>query len=262
VKIDTHAHVFVDGCALAAGRRYDPEGEAPISEYLRHLDENGMDHGVLVQPSFLGTDNSYLVSALGQAPTRLRGIAVVDPQISDGDMDVLAAAGVVGIRLNLVGAPPSLDLKSPPWNRLLHRIAERDWLLQIQSDGPELPDILASVNTCDARLIIDNFGRVTDANPRSSGGLGTLLDVAESGRLWLKLSGPYRFPADARALAKILLESPGPDRLIWGSDWPWTQNADGMTYARTLAWLDEWIPDASARKKILADTPASLFGFV
>ncbi|WP_350340910.1 amidohydrolase family protein, partial [Escherichia coli] len=61
--------------------------------------------GVLIQPSFLGTDNSYMVSGLRQAPERLRGIAVLAPEAEAGTMRDLAGAGVVGLRLNLIGKP-------------------------------------------------------------------------------------------------------------------------------------------------------------
>ena len=58
--IDTHAHVFARGLTLAEGRRYAPDYDAPVEDYLRRLDENGLSHGVLVQPSFLGTDSGRI----------------------------------------------------------------------------------------------------------------------------------------------------------------------------------------------------------
>src|ERR1700741_2321797 len=71
--IDTHSHVFHRGLKLASGRRYAPDYDAPLSLYLAQLDQNGTTNGVLVQPSFLGTDNSYIVDCLGQTNGRLRG---------------------------------------------------------------------------------------------------------------------------------------------------------------------------------------------
>lgn len=87
-------------------RRRAPAGyDATPEDYLRVLGANGMSKGVLVQPSFLGTDNSYLVAALQKYPDRFRGIAVVAPTISGAELQKLQDAGVVGIRLNLVGLP-------------------------------------------------------------------------------------------------------------------------------------------------------------
>ncbi|QRG26799.1 amidohydrolase family protein [Halomonas binhaiensis] len=81
IGVDTHAHVFRADLPLAPGRRYSPDYDASVDSFLGHLNLHGVSHGVLVQPSFLGTDNSFMVAALRQHPSRLRGIAVVDPEI-------------------------------------------------------------------------------------------------------------------------------------------------------------------------------------
>ena len=85
-------------------RRYAPDYNATPEDYIKVLDANGVSHAVLVQPSFLGTDNHYLLDALRRYP-RFRGIAVVQPTIRSDELRALDEAGVVGIRLNLIGAP-------------------------------------------------------------------------------------------------------------------------------------------------------------
>jgi predicted TIM-barrel fold metal-dependent hydrolase len=95
--IDTHAHVFHRELKLAPGRRYAPDYDAPLSLYLDQLDHNGITNGVLVQPSFLGTDNSYLVDCLKQTKGRLRGIAVVDPTVSADELRELDRAGSISL---------------------------------------------------------------------------------------------------------------------------------------------------------------------
>ena len=123
--IDTHAHVFHRGLKLAPGRRYAPDYDAPLPLYLEQLDRNGMTNGVLVQPSFLGTDNSYLVESLKQASGRLRGIAVVDPAVSTDELRALDRAGVVGLRLNLVGQPFQGLFGFRPWHQQARLIRQR-----------------------------------------------------------------------------------------------------------------------------------------
>src|SRR3954453_3718265 len=118
VAVDTHAHVFTRRLALAGDRRYAPSYDAPAAAYLGMLDRNGMSHGVLVQPSFLGTDNSYLLEALRREPRRLRGIAVVAPETAPNELRRLDRAGVVGLRLNLIGQPDP-DLTNETWRRHL-----------------------------------------------------------------------------------------------------------------------------------------------
>ena len=77
--VDTHAHVFTRDLPMPDQRRAPSGYDARPEDYLQQLDANGISHGVLVQPSFLGTDNSYLVDALRRYPQRLRGIAVWNP---------------------------------------------------------------------------------------------------------------------------------------------------------------------------------------
>ncbi|MGO1627031.1 MAG: amidohydrolase family protein, partial [Halomonadaceae bacterium] len=81
--VDSHAHIFRNDLPLASHRRYSPNYNATVEQYIGHLDHCGISHGVLVQPSFLGTDNHYLVSALRQYPSRLRGTVVVDRDITE-----------------------------------------------------------------------------------------------------------------------------------------------------------------------------------
>ena len=64
---DGHAHVFQAGLPLEPDRRYTPDYTASLKVYLRLLQQNGLDGGLLVQPSFLGTDNAFLLSALEAA---------------------------------------------------------------------------------------------------------------------------------------------------------------------------------------------------
>ena len=80
--IDTHAHVFARGLTLAEGRRYAPDYDAPVEDYLRRLDENGLSHGVLVQPSFLGTDNGFMLDVHSRL-TRPRTAALAQDAIRE-----------------------------------------------------------------------------------------------------------------------------------------------------------------------------------
>src|ERR1700749_1231033 len=138
LRIDAHAHVFHRGLSLGPDRRYTPDYDAPIDAYLAELDRSGIDHGVLIQPSFLGTDNSYLVDCLARAEGRLRGIAVLDPTTPADQLDALDPAGVVGIRLNLVGCPLP-DLHDIAWRNCLATIAGLGWQVELQRRAADLP---------------------------------------------------------------------------------------------------------------------------
>ena len=68
-------------CLVARLDRYRPQ----LIIVASGLDANAVDCGVLVQPSFLGTDNSYLIEGIAAAGGRLRGIAVIDPATPPAD---------------------------------------------------------------------------------------------------------------------------------------------------------------------------------
>lgn len=264
--VDTHAHLFERSLPLAASRRYAPDYDATLADYLGQLDAHGTTHGVLVQPSFLGTDNRYLLAALQQQPQRLRGIVVVEPTISPEELARLDAAGVVGIRLNLMGTALP-DLQQAPWPALLRQLAARGWLVEVQRNAGDLPAVVDSLVAAGVNVVVDHFGRPDPALGIDDPGFRYLLKVAATRRVWLKLSGSYRNgtngvgDAIARAAIPPLRAAFGPDRLLWGSDWPHTQFEKATNYATARRQLDEWITDPAERAAILGPTPAALYHF-
>ncbi|KXJ66572.1 hypothetical protein AXY46_09435 [Achromobacter xylosoxidans] len=264
--VDTHAHVFHQGLALADTRRHTPDYDATLAEYLGLLDAHGMRHGVLVQPSFLGTDNSHLVQALRAAPARLRGVAVVAPDITDIELQDLAGAGVVGIRLNLVGLD-SPALQTPAWQSLLARVNALGWHVEIHLQAARLDGVMPALLAAGCRIVVDHFGRPDPALGVSDSGFQYLLRQADSGHVWVKLAAPYRnwaaaaCAASGRLATQQLLDAYTPERLMWGSDWPHTEHRHLASYAAATQWLDAWIDDPAQRRAVLADTPLQLFQF-
>ncbi|WP_395756751.1 amidohydrolase family protein [Achromobacter sp. CF-sbj1-Ac2-l] len=266
LAVDSHAHVFLQGLALADTRRHTPDYDAPLAQYLGLLDAHGLSHGVLVQPSFLGTDNSHLLEALRAAPARLRGVAVVDTAIDEAALRALAAAGVVGIRLNLIGlAVP--DLRTQPWQSLLARVNALGWHVEIHLQAARLADIMPALLQAGCRVVVDHFGRPDPALGVADPGFGYLLRQADSGRVWVKLSAPYRnwtgeaCASAGREAARQLLDAYTPARLMWGSDWPHTEHRHLASYPASMRWLADWIDDPTQRRAVLAETPLRLFQF-
>jgi predicted TIM-barrel fold metal-dependent hydrolase len=66
--------------------------------------------------------------------------------------------------------------------------------------------------------------------------------------------------ANAAPMARALIET-APDRLIWGSDYPHLSFADKVGSVQLFNLLADWAPNETARRKILVDNPAALFGF-
>jgi predicted TIM-barrel fold metal-dependent hydrolase len=259
--VDTHAHVFHRGLTFIPQRCYTPDYDALPAQYLAMLDANGMSHGVVIPISILGTDNSYTVETLKQTQGRLRGLAVVDPAKDLGTLDALQASGIVGVRLNLIGQPVP-DVQSSPWKELVAECVKRDWQVEVYDDAKRLRELVTPLVDAEAKVVVDHFGKPDPQQGVNDPGFQYLLGVAASRRVWVKLSAPYRSSLEIAAeAAPPLRRAFGPERLLWGSDWPFTGFEKTIQYPAMRAALETWVPDPAERGIILADTPAQLFRF-
>jgi predicted TIM-barrel fold metal-dependent hydrolase len=258
--VDTHVHVFERRLPFVAGRRYEPDYDATPENLSREMSAAGIAKAVLVQPSFLGTDNHYLLDAIAAAPQSFAGIAVIDPATGIDELGALKRAGVVGVRLNCIGQP-SPDLRQGEYRVMADRFGEIGLVLQIQAEGGHWLSVAPALGDLPCAVLVDHFGR-TPAGMTSGGFEALLSAAAATENVWFKFSGPYRFPeAEADRCADAILDAIGHDRIVWGSDWPWTQFESQHSYGETLRWLDRWVGDAGERQRILSDNPARLFGF-
>ncbi|TDN61429.1 amidohydrolase family protein [Paraburkholderia sp. BL10I2N1] len=263
-RVDTHAHVFSRTLPLANERRYAPDYDATLDAYRKLLDGNEIGNAVLVQPSFLGTDNSYLLQALARDRTRLRGVAVVSPDISEDDLVRLNDRGITGVRLNLVGqALP--DISAAPYMTLWQRLSNLGWHVELHREASDLAPLIHSLLDVGLPVVVDHFGRPDPDSGTGDQGFKTLLDLGPSGRVWVKISGAYRCAKPGsdfmRDATNQLINAFGAERLMWGSDWPHTQFEDAVDYGQTLsAFLDLHLAPSHV-DAILCSTPHSFYGF-
>ncbi|KPX04352.1 2-Pyrone-4,6-dicarboxylate lactonase [Pseudomonas amygdali pv. morsprunorum] len=266
--IDAHAHVFSKDLSLTSGRRYSPDYDATVQAYLAHLHEHGLSHGVLVQPSFLGTDNRFLFDALAQAPDRLRGVAVVDTDISRGALQRMAGLGIVGIRLNLIGrALP--DFTAPEWKSLFKNVWTLGWHVELHREVADLPGLIRQLLPFGCKIVIDHFGRPDARLGIDDPAFQALLELGLSGQLWIKVSAIYRLggtaeqnAAFAHAALPLLLQSFGPRRLVWGSDWPHTQHEQEVSYASVVEQFRALECPEPLKNMLLVEAPQALFDFL
>ncbi|MGB3290553.1 MAG: amidohydrolase family protein [Burkholderiaceae bacterium] len=263
--IDSHAHVFVPGLPVAAQRRYTPDYAAPLEQYLEQLDEQGLAYGVLVQPSFLGTDNAYMLDALRQARGRCRGVAVVDPDADLGSLRAMDACGVTGARLNLFGRPLP-DFTQPAWREFFKNLNVLGWHVEVHCPYQQLPQVMPGLLQGADRIVVDHLGRPDFKHGVQPDQLAYLCGLAASGRVWVKLSAAYRiWPRDsiegAAPVLRHLIECFGTGRLMWGSDWPHTEHESFNSMRKSLHWLIDAVASQEDLAEILLHTPKSFFGF-
>jgi predicted TIM-barrel fold metal-dependent hydrolase len=262
--IDAHTHVFVRSLPMAIDARYRPDYDASWETLLALAAKNGVSRAVILQPSFLGFDNSYLFQALRAEPDRFRGVPWISPSVAvtADDWEALARIGVRGLRFPIYGLP------TPQWSYykdMLTEARKRDWPIHLYVESKRLPEILPVLLDGGNKVVIPHYG-VFDRTlgPARDPGFKVLLESAPSRNVWVVMSGAYRVgPERARAATPMLLDAFGPDRLMWASDWPHTDTGLNRvtTYPQTLRWFEEWVADKAVRQTILVDTPARLYGF-
>ncbi|MOA25617.1 4-sulfomuconolactone hydrolase [compost metagenome] len=92
--------------------------------------------------------------------------------------------------------------------------------------------------------------------------------LGQGGHLWMKVSGIYRLGATApqnlefaRASLTLLEHSFGPERLVWGSDWPHTQHEEHVGFETVMGQLRALECSASLMQALLVQAPQALFRF-
>lgn len=265
-RIDSHAHIFTLDLPFLKLRRYTPTHEATLTSYLAMLDQHGFTHGVLIQPSFLGTDNSFLIHALKQTP-RLKGVICIDSNTPPATLQQFNELNIVGVRLNLIKKPLP-DLSSPEWKTLLSTIKALNWHIELHCFSNQLSQLLPPLITQQVKVVIDHFGRPINYQVSQDQGFLEMLDFAKSGFIWCKLSGLYRNTTTKnqdnifiKQAIPLLLKHLGAERLMWGSDWPHTQHETYINYSHVASQINTWLPDPAIQQTILWDTPAKFFNF-
>ena len=252
-----HAHVIGDGeeHPFVATRGYTPPA-ASEAQYLRMLDGLGLTHGVLVQISVHGTDNSLMVEcATTQTVARRRGVrarrAGRQLQMLDGRAAGLQRrpAAASAEALEVLAAHRAHGLAYPAAG---HARTAGQW--------PRLPALPVDV-------VIDHMAYIKPPDGVANPAYQVMLDLLKTGRTWVKISGAYRNSlqdhewSDTDDVAMGLIAARA-DRLVWGTDWPHTHRAKVMFHTgETLETLGRWMPDAALRKRVLVDNPAKLYGF-
>jgi predicted TIM-barrel fold metal-dependent hydrolase len=262
---DCHIHIIGphDEFPLSANRAYTPP-EASIQQYEEVQTTLGTQRVVIVQASVYGTDNRCTLAALKHfGPGRARGVAVIDPSISDADLQMMHDAGVRGIRVNLVtaGGPPVAHLHT-----LSERIAPFGWHTQVFVDGAALPDIAPTLRLLPTEVVIDHLGHIPSTWGLKHRAFDTLRALLDNGRTWLKVcayrSSEAGYPfEDIDAIAANLIAY-APQRCVWGTDWPHPSfNGTLPDDGELLDAFMHWAPDPAIQQMVLVDNPAHLYQF-
>ncbi len=264
--VDCHFHVFGPESRFpyAPGRSYTPP-DASVADYETLAGTLGFSRAVIVQPSVYGLDNCRTLSFLRESRIPARAVLVLDPDISERELEILHESGVRGVRVNLVFAA-GLALEAA--SILADKIRGLGWHLQFLADVSRIENLNEIVTSLDIPVVFDHLGHVPAGKGVGDGGFRALLSLVRDGLAWVKLTGAYRVTGmrtppyeDVAPFVEALLEA-SPSQLVSGTDWPHPFIPVPMPDdAELIDMFGDWVSDESICRRIFIDNPERLYGF-
>ena len=268
--VDAHCHVFgpMAQFPFSAKAKYLPEDAGPDMLFgLR--DHLGFARNVIVQASCHGTDNAATVDAIARSGGKARGVAVVDPDISEADLAALHDAGIRAIRFNFL----KRLVDNAPKDRFLEVAARlpEGWHVVIYFEADILDEMRPFIAQIPVPVVIDHMGR-PDVTQGPDGpdmkAFRSLLDSRDD--IWFKATCPERLdakkeggmgdPWDNFAAAVAPLVADYPDRVLWGTDWPHPNMQDEIADdGHIVDMIPRIAPTAELQRKLLVTNPMRLY---
>ena len=288
---DTHTHVFDPAkFPFSKPRSYTPSS-AQISEYPRNI--TGCSNVVVVHASIQGPNPAALLDTLAKSPEvglTLSGLATIDVNtITDEELDKLHAAGVRGTRLHEMawghGQQSGGSDIIKKIEALAKKLARLEWVIDIFCPVTAWAAMAPMIRAMDPRIkmVADHIGGTFPGEEKTEA-FATFLQLIKEKRIYVKFSGFERLyegvPGKIESLTPIavpILEA-GPDRIMFGSDWPHTQlgiSRKGKTDQQRLVDIEgfrtvdntghivklrEWIKDEGTWQNFWCTTPRKVFG--
>lgn len=264
--IDCHIHLFGPAARFPfhPDSRYTSDDALPET-HIALQDTLGLAGAVVVSGAGYGRSTAHLAEVLAQHPGRFKGVALLPDGVTQQELQRLDALGVRGARFVSDGHRGDLPRLSA---EMAARVADLGWHVQFYPSGTDLLDHADALQQLpNTAIVLDHFAAIPAAQGPDQPAMQCLLRLLDTGKFWVKLSGPMRctpgdYPyAPVTPIARALVAA-APERLLWGTDWPHVNmNGRGMPNDGDLFdLLAQWVPDAGARKRILVDNPREVYG--
>jgi D-galactarolactone isomerase len=261
---DTHMHFYDEQVPGAPGTPLP--GHFPVEDYQALQKRLGLERVIVVQPNAYKDDNRVTLDSMKVLGKNAKGVAVVKPGVADAELERLTKAGICAVRImTLHGGMLGFEVM----DALMAQVHPFGWHANIQLDGRALPQYEAQIKRLPGKFVIDHTGKFLEPVPPEHEAFKSLLRLVDTGRCWVKLSAPYETSKtgapryeDVGRLAKALVKK-APERMLWASNWPHPTARKPVppNDEDLFDLLLDWAPDEKARKKILVDNPAELYGF-
>ena len=234
--IDAHVHVWTADTTrypLAAG--FKKENMKPASftpeELFMHSKPSGVGRINLIQMSFYGFDNSYMLDAIAKHPKVFVGTAVINPLGKNpvGEMDELAKKGVRAFRIHpkLTEEPIEKWLRPEGYKKMFAAGARNNQAIACLIGPDALPELDRLCKEFpDTPVIIDHLARIGADGAIRDEEVARLCAMAKHKRVMVKVGAFYALGkkqppyTDLAPLIKQVVTAFGPQRCMWESDCP------------------------------------------
>jgi 2-pyrone-4,6-dicarboxylate lactonase len=272
---DTHFHVFgpPEKFPFLSTHEYTPPA-APLEHYIKMIQVIGIERAVVVQPSVHGLDNSATLDAIKSSNGKFRAVGRIDDQTPKSELRRLHESGIRSIRFNLLDRPRG-NVRLDVLDRCIENVAQLGWSVDLHIDMTNLIAQEKRIRSMPTPVVIDHIARVRPSDGLNQPGFQLLLELLKLKHVWVKVSGADKICTtkvysyfglpfiEVIPYARAVIAA-APDRIVWGSDWPHSNNfSPGHTPndGDLIDLLAAFAPDETTRKTILVDNPAALYGF-
>jgi len=284
--IDSHLHVWADSVEKTAfpySEGQEPpeslQDGASVKALLQKMDDAKVDGALIVQPINHKYDHSYVANAIKEHPDRFKGMLLLDPSLNADDavsqLEDLVLKGFVGVRFNPYLWPKKdeggweyMSSSGSGGLAVYKRCAELHMPVGVMCfQGLQLhyEDILELLKASPkTTMVLDHFG-FTGFTEEGDKAFTLLLKLAEYPQVMVKVSALFRqnddSPYDRVKTERLvpLLEVFGPDRLMFGTDFPFVLEQPG-SYGGTVDLVKTWLESDENRNKVMGGTVQKAFG--
>ena len=232
-RIDSHHHVWAlsrgDYDWLTAQHYPNLLEDYTAADLVPHLEKYGIDASVLIQAADTVAETEYMLSVGAENRFIKAVVGWVDMTAADTPQVLGRLAGDSLLR----GIRPSLMNFEPQWllghaqQRALKALGALGLVFDALAWPSQLDSLLrAMVREPELGFVINHFGYPDIAGGNISGWKTVMRQFARETHARVKFSGillglgDTRSDDDFREVADYLLEHFGPQRIMWGSDWP------------------------------------------